>query len=302
MANVKDVWSFKYEPKTMDEYLATPETKERLMRVIEELPNTMLFGRHGIGKGTFMNILLRATGCDYLRINGSKETSVDVIRDKVETFATSKGSTRFKIVYYNEADNRRNMAAQEALLELSEKVHNITRFFFVGNYLNRMIPELKSRCEIIEFDSPPIKDVGVICMKILKAEGITQINKGVLVKIIRKFHPDMRKLINTLKLSVDGNKLDRMIITSYEDKYKDILNLTITQDIDAMRKILRTYQIPYDELYEYLFENLPGHKQTKSPGDAIIEISEAMYRDYFVTNKEINFLGMVFRLYKKGVV
>jgi len=302
MTNVKEVWSFKHEPKTIDDYLASPETKERLNRIITELPNTMLFGRHGIGKGTFMNILLRATGCDYIRINGSSENSVDVIREKVETFAMAKGTSRYKIVYYNEADNRRNVAAQQAMLDLTERVHNITRFFFVGNYLNQMLPELVSRCEVIELEAPPIKDVGAMCMKILKAEGITQINKDILVKIIKKFYPDMRKLINTLKLSVEGNKLERMIITSYEAKYKDILNYTITQDIDAMRKILRTYQIPYDELYEYLFENLPGHNSVKSPGDVIIDIAEAMYRDYFVINKEINFIGMVFRLYQKGVI
>jgi DNA polymerase III delta prime subunit len=302
MSNIKEIWSFKYEPQKIDEYIATPETKERLVRVINDVPNTMLFGRHGIGKGTFMNILLKSTGYDFIRINGSLESSVDAIRDKVQTFAMSKGTTRYKIVYYNEADNRRNLAAQEALLDLMEQVQNITRFFFVGNYINRMIPELKSRCEIIELDSLPIKEVGALCMKILKSEGITTINKDVLVKIIKKFHPDMRKLINTLKLSVTGNKLEHMITSSYEDKYKDILNFTITQDIDAMRKILRTYQIPFDELYEYLFENLPGHDKIKSPGDAIIEISEAMYRDYFVINKEINFLGMVFRLYKRGIV
>jgi DNA polymerase III delta prime subunit len=165
-----------------------------------------------------------------------------------------------------------------------------------------MIPELKSRCEIVELHDLPIGDVGALCMKILKAEGITKINKDVLIKIIRKCHPDMRKLINTLKLSSRGDTLDQMITTSYEDKYQDILRFTITQDLDAMRKILRSYQIPYEELYEYLFENLPGADQVKSPGDAIIEISEAMYRDYFVTSKEINFIGMVMKLYKKGIV
>jgi hypothetical protein len=98
----KRIWSFVHEPKTIDEYIAVPEIKERLIKVIADVPNTMLFGRHGIGKGTFMNILLKSTGYDFIRINGSLESSVDAIRDKVQTFAMSKGTTRYKIVYYNE--------------------------------------------------------------------------------------------------------------------------------------------------------------------------------------------------------
>ena len=91
----KKIWSFVHEPTNLDEYIATPETRQLLTRVINEVPNTMLFGRHGIGKGTFMNILLKTTGYNYIKINGSKENSVDVIRDKVYDFATSLGSTRY---------------------------------------------------------------------------------------------------------------------------------------------------------------------------------------------------------------
>jgi DNA polymerase III delta prime subunit len=298
----KEIWSFKHEPKTLDDYIAGPETRERLARIITELPNTMLFGRHGIGKGTFMNILLKTTGYDYIKINGSMENSVDVIRDKVEQFAKSMGTTRFKIVYYNEADNRRNLAAQQAMLDMMEQVQNITRFFFVGNYLNMMIPELKSRCEVIELHDLPIKDVGALCVKILRGEGVTKIDKDVLIKIIKRYHPDLRALINTLKLSVRGDKLEQMVTSSYEDKYNDIIKCVITQDLDALRKILRTFQIPYEELYEYLFENLTTQDAIKSPGDCIIEIAEAAYRQAFVASPEINFISMVMQLYRKGIV
>lgn len=298
----KNIWSFKHEPQTLNDYIASPEMKQTLQRIIDEVPNTMLFGRHGTGKGTFMNILLRTTGYDYIKINGSKESSVDVIRDKIETFAMSMGTTRYKIVYYNECDNSRNRAAQEAMLDLMEQVQNITRFFFVGNYLNKMIPELRSRCEIVELHDLPLKDVAVLSMKILKKENITEIDKDVLARIIKKCHPDMRKLINTLKLSVEGNKLVRMRVASYEDKYKNILTDIVDRNIDSIRKIVRTYQIDYNELYEYLFEHLPTHDKAKSPGDIVIEIAEAAYRDSFLIVKEIGLMGMIFKLYKGGLI
>jgi len=80
------------------------------------------------------------------------------------------------------------------------------------------------------------------------------------------------------------------------------LEYTITQDIDGIRKILRTYQIPYEELYDYFFENLPSHDMVKSPGNAIIEIAEAAYRHSFMASPEINLIGMIMKLYQKEIV
>ncbi len=298
---MKNIWSFKYEPDNLEDFIATPELKERLAKVVKELPNVMLFGGPGVGKGTFVNILLKKTKLDVIRINASDENSVDDIRDKVKNFATSLGISKIKIVYLNECD-RLSAAAQETLRQLIEDVHKITRFVLVGNYLSRMIPELRSRCEIIEFANPPAKDIAHHCLNILKAENVITVNKDILVKIIKKCYPDIRKIINTLKMSVKDGKLEHMVTTSYEGKYEDIVKYIINKDIDDIRKILRTYQVPYGELYEYLFDNLPGHDKIKFPGEAIIEIAEALYRDYFVTNKEINFIGMIFRMYKKEVV
>jgi hypothetical protein len=40
----------------------------------------------------------------------------------------------------------------------------------------------------------------------------------------------------------------------------------------------------------------------KSPGDAIIEIADALYRDSIVAIKEINFIGFVLKIIKKGII
>ena len=145
---MQEIWTFKHEPDRLQDFIATPELKEKLSLVIKDLPNIMLFGSPGIGKGTFVNILLKQTKLDYLKINASDENSVDDIREKVKNFATALGNTKIKIVYLNECD-RLTSAAQETLRQLIEDTHKITRYLLVGNYLNRIIPELKSRCEVI---------------------------------------------------------------------------------------------------------------------------------------------------------
>ena len=53
------MWAFKYEPDNMNDYIAGEDLKLILKAAINNVPNMMLFGLHGIGKGTFVNIFLK---------------------------------------------------------------------------------------------------------------------------------------------------------------------------------------------------------------------------------------------------
>jgi replication-associated recombination protein RarA len=59
-----DLWTFKYEPKKFDDMILNEDIKPKLKKAIEEVPNIMLYGTAGVGKGTFTNILLKETGYD----------------------------------------------------------------------------------------------------------------------------------------------------------------------------------------------------------------------------------------------
>ena len=201
-----EIWDRKYAPRSMDEYIATPEMKKKLEMVIKELPNVMLFGIHGIGKGSFVDILLTERKPDFMKINASDEGGIEVMRGKVKDFATTMAITKSKIVYLNEAD-RLTKQAQEMLLQLIEDVHKVTRFIFVGNDITQIIPELRSRCEVVELADPPAEQIERRCRWILKAEGVTSIDKPALAKIIEEHYPDMRKIINTLKMKIEDGKL-----------------------------------------------------------------------------------------------
>jgi DNA polymerase III delta prime subunit len=174
--------------------------------VIKELPNLMLFGIDGVGKGFFVDILLAERKLDFMKINASDEGLIEDMREKVKNFAMTMGLTKIKIVYFNEAD-RLSKPAQDMLLQLIEDVHKITRFIFVGNDITQIIPELRSRCEVVELANPPAEQIDQRCRWILNAEGVTSIDKSALDKIIKEHYPDMRKIINTLKMNVEDGKL-----------------------------------------------------------------------------------------------
>lgn len=100
--NKTDIWTFKYEPQFFENMVLNDDTRKKLGKVFTEVPNLMLVGPAGVGKGTFTHIFLKQTGLDYLWVNCSDETSIDNIRTKVKSFATSLGITPLKIVVLNE--------------------------------------------------------------------------------------------------------------------------------------------------------------------------------------------------------
>lgn len=293
-----EMWTFKYEPKSLDEMIADDKTKEKLRKIIDEKPNVMLSGPPGIGKGTFTNIFLEETELDRIKINASDETGIDNIRDKVKSFATSMGSTNPKIVVLNECDFL-SIPAQSMLRDLMEQVQKITRFIFQCNYSYKVIPELHSRCNNVDLTSPPAKQIYLHCTNILKQEKIKVKDKSQIVDLIKRLYPDIRSIVNTIQFNCSNGILDEIKITTDEDIHEKILDYLTQGKVNDMRQVLKSNMIDYVALYNYLYENVG---EFSSPGDAIVLISEYLYRNGFIAIKEINFMGMVTKMMRDGVI
>lgn len=294
----QEIWCFKYAPKTLDEMILSDEMRETLKKVIVECPNVLLVGKPGTGKGTFMDILLKTTEYDFMKLNASDENSIDVVRDKVKSFATSLGITDKKVVYLNECDHL-SVNAQAAIRDLSESVQKNCRFFFLANYPQKIIDPIKSRCQTITLNDPPKDQLLKFCFKILKEENIEVKNKSGVVEIIKAHYPDIRQIVNTLQLNCNNGVFDTVKISTTSEVFETIFKNMKDKDVDGIRKILRTESVDYNELYNFLYEKAP---ESKSPGDFIISIGEYLYRDSFVGIKEINFMAFFFSMMKKGVL
>jgi replication factor C small subunit len=273
--------------------------KSKFKKALEELPNLLIYGNAGLGKGTFAHVLVRETGFAHMWINASDETGIDSIREKVYPFATSLGNTRLKVVVFNEADSLSSgpQGAQKMLKQLMEDVQKVTRFIFLTNDESKVIDEIKSRCLTIKVDSPPAKDIFFFCEKILKAEGIKYQPK-VLTNIVKKCYPDIRNTVLTIQSNVENKELVSDSLGA-EDTYSSIKGLMMKGDLENIRKTLRSNYVNYSELYKYLYENIGDFKH---PGDVILGVGEHLYRDGRVANKEINFMHMVVSLMKDGAL
>lgn len=295
----QEIWSFKYEPKTLETMILNPDIRPKLKKALTEVPNMLLYGSAGIGKGTFTKIFLKETGLISMWLNASDKTGIEFIRNDVKPFV--HGATKnLKVVVLNEADalSSGQSGAQKILRQLMEDTHDISRYIFLANYDQYIIPEIKSRCQVIAIDNPPFNDIAFFAAKILRAENIEYDNK-ILISIVKKCYPDIRKTIWALQEnSIDGKLQDSRIFSS-EEIFREILDHILVGDLENIRRLLRSNYINYTQLYEFLYENFD---KFAAPAPAIMKIGESMRWDPQVANKEIHFMYMICEMYWHNVV
>lgn len=299
----KNLWVYRYTPKTFEEIILNEEIKPKLRKALNDLPNMLLYGTAGIGKGCFANILKEQENVDYMWINGSDENGVDVFRNKITPFASAMCLPgKMKVVIINEADalTSGQSGSQKLMRQLIEDTNHLCRFVLLCNYEGNIIPELKSRFKgyTIKFDNPPKKEIGKLCLKILRKEKVKFESKDV-IDIINKCFPDIRGTIEVLQANVIDGKLVGSKVFANEELFEKILDYILKSDIEKVREELRSNYIQYEYLYEYLYNEAGRFSQ---PGKAILNIGKFLYQDSTIVNKEINFITMVVSMIYEKVI
>ena len=75
------------------------------------------------------------------------------------------------------------------------------------------------------------------------------------------------------------------------------------QDIEGLRKTLKSNYVNYDELYKYLYTLAidDDSVELKNIGEFLIDIGEYMYRNSLIAIPEVNFMSFYFNCLKKEV-
>ena len=135
---------------------------------------------------------------NFLELNASDERGIDVVRDRIKTFARSAfGEHQYRIIFLDEADSL-TPDAQAALRRTMEQYADKTRFILSCNYSSKIIDPIQSRCAVFRF--APLDDAAIAgqLTEIAAAEGL-EISEEGMSALITAAQGDMRRGINTLQ-------------------------------------------------------------------------------------------------------
>ena len=296
------LWVEKYRPSKVSDCVLPSDLQEPFSEYVEQgkVPNLILCGGPGSGKTTVARALCEEVGLDYLMVNGSDEgRNIDTVRTTLTQYCSSvsMGGGR-KVVIVDEADYMNAESVQPALRGFIEKFSANVSFIFTCNFRNRIIDPIHSRCSVIEFvvprsDKPKLAQECLVRVKeILTDKGI-KFEEKVLVELVLKHFPDMRRIINELQRYAAGGIIDAGILAqigeinlielmkALKEKHFSEVRKWVTQNID--NDPVKIFRKIYDGIHEHL-------KDTSIP-QAVLIIAEYQYKSAFVADQEINLVA-----------
>jgi DNA polymerase III delta prime subunit len=290
------IWGLKYRPKHIDELILPDRITNHLRNIIKDkrLPNMLLSGPAGTGKTSTAIVLAGMLDLEYLYINASEQTGIDVLRTNVRQFITNVSwDGTGKVVILDEFD-RASPQFQDALKSTLEQFSKSCSFVFISNHKNKIIPPLQSRLQTVEFkftnaeNNQLKKEFFKSCIRILKTEKV-QYSDKVVAQIVKNIFPDMRKILNELQKLASQECLDSMDTVA-----------SIGSDVESYFKIIKQCkfkdllkyiaQLPGDPqgFYSQLYESALKYVEGDSVPDFVVLLGKYSYESSFVVDSRIN--------------
>jgi DNA polymerase III delta prime subunit len=293
------LWVEKYRPRKLDDCILPDDQLKTFREFVAtgEIPNMLLCGSAGVGKTTIARAICEELGCDYIIINGSEESGIDVLRTKIREFASSVSfGGKTKVVILDEADYLNPNSTQPALRAFIEEFANNCRFIFTCNFKNRIIAPLHSRTAVIEFkltkaDRP--KMAGRFMKRlsdILATENVT-FDEKVVAEVLKKHFPDYRRVLNELqRYSVSGTIDEGILVNVQEVNMKELVASLKSKDFKKMRNwvvdnIDNDPNLIFRKIYDTILDDV------KYPSQLVLLLADYQYKAAFAANPEINLVA-----------
>lgn len=300
------LWVEKYRPQTIEECILPESMKKTFREFIDsgELPNFLFCGGAGVGKTTVAKALCNEIGAEYLFINGSEESGIDVLRNKIKSFASSVSLTDAKkVVILDEADYLNANSTQPALRGFIEEFSNNCRFIFTCNFKNRIIEPLHSRCAVVEFkidNSEKPKIAGNFFKRvknILQTEGV-EADGQVVAELITKYFPDYRRILNELqRYSVSGTIDSGILVNLGDESYVELIKNLKAKNFTEVRKwVGKNSDVESTELFRRLYDKAVDYLEQGSIPQLVLILADYQYKAAFVADREINTMAALTEL------
>ena len=305
--SLTELWVDKYRPKTLDEYVLSDDIKKYFRSMIEKksLQNFSMISTPGSGKTTLMRILCNELDAQVLFVPCATDGTVDVLRTKIQDFCNALSiEGKIKIVLLDEVDSASAGGGnnfQQALRTLIEAAQDDTRFILSGNFLQKIIPPLLSRCPVIplKFDK---KDLLIHIKKILDAEKVKYTRDSVKAFIEEAFqyYPDVRRIVNYLQFCCSSGELVVNLNKVAESEKNELLDAIVDKlkTSSSMLEVRKLYLAEKDKISDYVEFGSLLYKHVIDHGivvdlDGILKMTDLLFQLNTVIDKESGFFGLL---------
>jgi replication factor C subunit 2/4 len=223
------LWVEKYRPINLNEISSQEHVINSLKKTLfnKNIPHLIFFGPAGCGKtSTIIALAKELFKTDYsnrvIELNASDERGINVVREKIKIYAKQTITNKddippWKLIILDEADTMTS-DSQCALRRIMEEYSKITRFCIIGNYCNKIIDPIVSRCALFRFK--PINQEHILKkLKYICNQEKFNISEELLNKIIKISRGDLRKAINLLQ--------------NYFNIYKNNFNISLLDEFSG---------------------------------------------------------------------
>ena len=303
------LWTEKYRPQTVGDCILPERLKVPFQEYVnqKQIPNLLLTGGAGVGKTTIAKAMCNEIGADYMVINGSDESGIEVFRTKIKNFASSMSfSGGRKVIIIDEADYLNANSTQPALRNAIEEFSSNCSFIFTCNFKNRIIDPLHSRCAVIDFNlkgeerQKTATEFLKRILSVLDSEKV-EYDKKVIAELVMKHFPDFRRVINELQRYSQLGKIDVGILSQIGDfSITQIVKHLKEKDFAAIRKWAATTDIEPSTFYRKLYDNLYEILKPSSIPQIVIILADYQYKQAFVADQEINLVACLTQIMADG--
>ena len=295
------LWVEKYRPKTIEECILPDRIKTLFQQISLEgrIPNMILSGGPGMGKTTVAKALCNEVGCDFLMINGSEESGIDVLRTKIRGYASTVSfDGGRKVVILDEADYLNPQSTQPALRSFIEEFEKHCSFIMTCNYINRIIEPLHSRCQTIDFKINKEEKLNVgsnfgkRLYTILDQEKVDY-DKKVVAEVLMKHFPDYRRVLNELqKYSKYGN-IDSGILSQVSElDLSELMKYMKDKKFNEVRKwVVNNLDNDPQKVYRKIYDIAEKYVQTSSIPQLVLILADSQYKSAFAADHELNLVA-----------
>jgi len=305
----------KYRPKDL-ESIVLPSRIKRLFETSEVTQNYLFYsGPPGAGKTTLCKILCQPY--DSLEINISDESSVDTIRNKVKDFISTgsivNGAYPDKIVFFDEIDGASDQFFK-ALRGVIEQFEDNCKFIATCNYITKVPDNIISRFFPVRFEPENEEEEKEILKgyfkrlyAIIKKHDM-EIEKDVLVSLIKRYFPDMRSMLNIIQSlhisKVKEIQMSDIVKASYDNI--DIFEFCVSKknSVEAFKLFSKAYAGKTedvlvslgDNFIEWLLESNKVKNVEDKIGLIIREVAIHQVNTKFVIDPIVNMLSCIYAI------